>query len=148
MAKHKEGLNILIGSRCRSTNLYESCISKFWWKDKIFKTSLTHHPRSSLPQVGCVRGANTFPNHNQSLTRKSLTKTSQPGFPSNPQLNTRWRLLTKSIPITERKTAIARTGTGMPRGVFPTCDNIYHNFTFKIFKIRVIYTRNFMIFIK
>jgi hypothetical protein len=82
----------------------------------IFKTSLTHHPRSSLPQVGCVRGANTFPNHNQSLTRKSLTKTSQPGFPSNPQLNTRWRLLTKSIPITERKTAIARTG--MPRGVF------------------------------
>jgi hypothetical protein len=29
MAKHKEGFNILIGSRCRSTNLYESCISKF-----------------------------------------------------------------------------------------------------------------------
>ena len=29
MTKHKEGFNILIGSRCRSTNLYESCISKF-----------------------------------------------------------------------------------------------------------------------
>jgi lipid A disaccharide synthetase len=43
MAKHKEGFNILIGSRCRSTNLYESCISKFRRKDKIFKTSLTHH---------------------------------------------------------------------------------------------------------
>jgi len=28
-AKHKEGFNILIGSRCRSTNLYESFISKF-----------------------------------------------------------------------------------------------------------------------
>jgi hypothetical protein len=42
-AKHKEGFNILIGSRCRSINLYESCISKFRWKDKIFKTSLTHH---------------------------------------------------------------------------------------------------------
>ena len=27
--KNKEGFNILIGSRCRSTNLYESCISKF-----------------------------------------------------------------------------------------------------------------------
>jgi hypothetical protein len=41
--KNKEGFNILIGSRCRSTNLYESCISKFRRKDKIFKTSLTHH---------------------------------------------------------------------------------------------------------
>jgi len=29
MTKHKEEFNILIGSRCRSTNLYESCISKF-----------------------------------------------------------------------------------------------------------------------
>ena len=28
-AKNKEGFNILIGSRCRSTNLYGSCISKF-----------------------------------------------------------------------------------------------------------------------
>jgi hypothetical protein len=27
--KNKEGFNILIGSRCRNTNLYESCISKF-----------------------------------------------------------------------------------------------------------------------
>jgi len=27
--KNKEGFNILIGSRCKSTNLYESCISKF-----------------------------------------------------------------------------------------------------------------------
>jgi len=26
--KNKEGFNILIGSRCRSTNLYGSCISK------------------------------------------------------------------------------------------------------------------------
>jgi len=43
LAKHKEGFNILIGSRCRSTNLCESCISKFRRKDKIFKTSLTHH---------------------------------------------------------------------------------------------------------
>jgi len=43
MTKHKEGFNILIGSRCRSTNLYESCISKFRRKDKISKTSLTHH---------------------------------------------------------------------------------------------------------
>jgi hypothetical protein len=35
--KNKEGFNILIGSRCRSTNLYESCISKFRRKDKILK---------------------------------------------------------------------------------------------------------------
>ena len=50
----------------------------------IFKTSFnTSSPRSSLPQVGCVRGANTFPNHNKSLTRESLTMTSPPGFPSN-----------------------------------------------------------------
>jgi hypothetical protein len=109
MAKHKEGFNILIGSRCGSTNLYESCISKFRWKDKIFKTSLTHHPWSSLSQVGCVRGANTFPNHNQSLTRES-DRTSQLGFPSNPQLNTRWRLQIKSIPITERKNRYRQGG--------------------------------------
>jgi hypothetical protein len=48
--------------------------------------------RSSLPQVGCARGANTFPSHNQSLTRKSLIKTSTFRFPSNLESNTRWRL--------------------------------------------------------
>jgi hypothetical protein len=48
--------------------------------------------RSSLPQVGCARGANTFPSHNQSLTLESLTMTSTFGFPSNLQWNTRWRL--------------------------------------------------------
>jgi len=41
------------------------------------------------------------------------------GFPSNSQLNTRWRLPTKSIPITERKTAIARSGH---RARILTCD--------------------------
>ena len=34
---------------------------------------------SSLPQVGCVRGANTFPNHNQSLPAIS-DRTSTSGF--------------------------------------------------------------------
>jgi hypothetical protein len=34
--KNKEGFNILIGSRCRSTNLYGSCIFKIRWKDKNF----------------------------------------------------------------------------------------------------------------
>jgi hypothetical protein len=48
--------------------------------------------RSSLPQVGCARGANTFLSHNQSLTRKSLIKTSTFRFPSNLESNTRWRL--------------------------------------------------------
>jgi len=38
--------------------------------------------------------------------------TSIPGFSSNPQLNTRWRLPTKSIPITERNIA----GVPTPRG--------------------------------
>jgi len=40
----------------------------------------TSKPRSSLPQVGCVRGANTFPDHNQSLTRESLTRPVHLGF--------------------------------------------------------------------
>ena len=53
-------------------------------------------PRSSLPHVGCARGANTFPSHNQSLTRESLTKTNTFGFPSNPEPNIRCWLL-KSI---------------------------------------------------
>jgi len=48
IAKIKKEFNILIGSRSKS--------------------------RSSLSQVGCVRGANTFSNHNQSLTRESLTR--------------------------------------------------------------------------
>jgi hypothetical protein len=43
----------------------------------VFNTS---KPRSSLPQVGCVRGVNTFPNHNQSLTRESLTRPAHRGF--------------------------------------------------------------------
>ena len=48
-------------------------------KKTIIKTSLnTSNSRSSLPQVGCVRGANTFPNHNQSLTRESLTRPVHP----------------------------------------------------------------------
>jgi hypothetical protein len=41
---------------------------------------MTSKSQSSLPQVGCVRGANTFPNHNQSLTRESLTRPVHPGF--------------------------------------------------------------------
>jgi len=50
-------------------------------KKTIIKTSLnTSNSRSSLPQVGCVRGANTFPNHNQSLTRESLTRPVHPVF--------------------------------------------------------------------
>jgi len=41
IAKIKEEFNILIGSRSRIINLYVSCISDTWWKDKFFKTSLT-----------------------------------------------------------------------------------------------------------
>jgi hypothetical protein len=62
------------------------------WQDN-FQNLLNHiKSRSSLPQVGCARGANTFSSHNQSLTHESLTKTSTSGFPSNPESNTRWRL--------------------------------------------------------
>ena len=43
--------------------------------------------QSSLPQVGCVRDANTFPSHNQCLTHESLTRLVQPGFPSDHELN-------------------------------------------------------------
>jgi len=42
IAKNKEEFNILICSRSRIINLYVSCISNIWWKDKIFKTSLTY----------------------------------------------------------------------------------------------------------
>ena len=41
---------------------------------------MTSKPRSNLPQVGCVRGDNTFPNHNQSLTCESLTRPVHPDF--------------------------------------------------------------------
>ena len=81
--KPKEEFNILICSRLRLMNLHVSCIPNLRWKDKA---------QSSLSQVGCVRGVNTFPNHNQFLTLESLIKTSTFGFPSNPQWNTRWRL--------------------------------------------------------
>ena len=50
-------------------------------KRQNFETSLTRQKsRSSLFQVGCVRGANTFPNHNQSLTPRVSDKTSTTGF--------------------------------------------------------------------
>ena len=78
IADIKEEFNILIGSRLRIINLYVSDILISDEKT-IIKTSLTRQKsRSSLPQVGCVRGANTFPNHNQSLTRESLTRPVHP----------------------------------------------------------------------
>jgi hypothetical protein len=49
------------------------------WQDNfhnLFHVKL----RSSLPQVGCVRGVNIFPNHNQFLTCESLTKPVYSGF--------------------------------------------------------------------
>ena len=42
IAKNKEEFNILICLRLRIMNLHVSRISDTWWKDKIFKTSLTH----------------------------------------------------------------------------------------------------------
>jgi len=42
IAKIKEEFNILICSRSRIMNLHVICISNIRWKDKIFKTSLTH----------------------------------------------------------------------------------------------------------
>jgi hypothetical protein len=42
IAKNKEEFNILICSRLRIMNLHVSRISDTWWKDKNFKTSLTH----------------------------------------------------------------------------------------------------------
>jgi hypothetical protein len=42
IAKNKEKFNILICSRLRIMNLHVSLISNIRWKDKIFKTSLTH----------------------------------------------------------------------------------------------------------
>jgi len=42
IAKNKEEFNILICSQSRIMNLYVSRISNIRWKDKIFKTSLTH----------------------------------------------------------------------------------------------------------
>jgi hypothetical protein len=37
-------------------------------------------PQSSLSQVRCARGANTFPSHNQFLICESLTRIVHPGF--------------------------------------------------------------------
>jgi len=42
IAKNKKEFNILIFSRLRIMNLHVSRISNIQWKDKIFKTSLTH----------------------------------------------------------------------------------------------------------
>ena len=42
IAKNKEEFNIWICSRLRIMNLYVSRIPNIRWKDKIFKTSLTH----------------------------------------------------------------------------------------------------------
>jgi len=42
IAKNKEEFNILICSWSRIMNLHVSCIFNIQWKDKIFKTSLTH----------------------------------------------------------------------------------------------------------
>ena len=66
--------------------------------------------RSSLPQVRCARGANTFPSHNQSLTLRSLMTTSKSGFPSNPQSNTRWRLSKKKSSKLNEKLPHRRAG--------------------------------------
>jgi len=41
---------------------------------------ITSKSRSSLTQVGCVRGADTLPNHNQSFTREYLIRPVHPGF--------------------------------------------------------------------
>jgi len=79
--KTKEEFNILICSWLRIMNLHISRIYNIRRKDKIFKTSFnTSKPRSSLSQLGCARGANTFPSHNQSFTRESLTRPVHPGF--------------------------------------------------------------------
>jgi len=53
----------------------------------IVKTSNPHKPQSSLPQVRCARGANTFSSHNYSLTLESLTRPIQPSFSINPEPN-------------------------------------------------------------
>jgi hypothetical protein len=42
IAKNKEEFNILICSRLKIMNLHVSRISNNRWKNKIFKTSLTH----------------------------------------------------------------------------------------------------------
>jgi hypothetical protein len=42
IARNKEEFNILICSWSRIMNLHVSRISNIQWKDKIFKTSLTH----------------------------------------------------------------------------------------------------------
>ena len=42
IAKNKEEFNILICSRLRIMNLHVSHISNIRWRDKIFKSSLTH----------------------------------------------------------------------------------------------------------
>ena len=73
-AKIKEEFNVLICSRLRIMNLYISRTPDIRWKDKMSKS------RSSLPQVGCARGANTFSSHNQFLTNESLTRPVHLGF--------------------------------------------------------------------
>jgi hypothetical protein len=78
ITKNKEEFNILICSWLKIMNLHVSRISNIRWKNKNF--FITSKPRSNLPKVGCVRGANTFPNHNQSLTRESLIRPVHPGF--------------------------------------------------------------------
>jgi 3-hydroxymyristoyl/3-hydroxydecanoyl-(acyl carrier protein) dehydratase len=78
-AKIKEEFNILICSRLRIMNLHVSRIPNIRWKDKIFHFN-TSKSQSSLPQLGCVRGANTFPNHNQFFTDEFLTRPVHPGF--------------------------------------------------------------------
>ena len=42
ITKNKEEFNIFICSRLRIMNLHVICISNMRWKDKIFKTSLSH----------------------------------------------------------------------------------------------------------
>jgi hypothetical protein len=42
IAKNKEEFNILICSWLKIMNLHVSRISNNWWKNEIFKTSLTH----------------------------------------------------------------------------------------------------------
>jgi hypothetical protein len=50
------------------------------WQDNFQNLLNCIKPQSSLPQVGCARVANTFPNHNQSLTHEFMTRPVHPGF--------------------------------------------------------------------
>jgi hypothetical protein len=47
ITKNKEEFNILICSQSRIMNLHVSRIFNIWWKDKIFKTSLTHQSHNA-----------------------------------------------------------------------------------------------------